>query len=79
VEFLELPDHFHENDFRKALVKGMRDFILELGNDFSFVGEDKVILRKKLQELASLPGIKEHTVGIDFGRNIIGKSGFSWQ
>ena len=26
VEFLDLPDIFHENDFRKALVKGMRDF-----------------------------------------------------
>ena len=26
VEFLNLPDTFHENDFRKALVKGMRDY-----------------------------------------------------
>lgn len=40
VEFLDLPDTFHENDFRKALVKGMRDFILELGRDFTFVGEE---------------------------------------
>lgn len=40
VEFLDLPDAFHENDFRKALVKGMRDFILELGKDFTFVGEE---------------------------------------
>lgn len=40
VEFLDLPDVFHENDFRKALVKGMRDFILELGKDFTFVGEE---------------------------------------
>ncbi len=40
VEFLDLPDTFHESDFRKALVKGMRDFILELGKDFSFVGEE---------------------------------------
>ena len=40
VEFLDLPDTFHENDFRKALVKGMRDFILELGKDFSFIGEE---------------------------------------
>ena len=31
VEFLDLPDTFHEDDFRKALIKGMRDFILELG------------------------------------------------
>lgn len=40
VEFLDLPDVFHENDFRKALVKGMRDFVLELGKDFTFVGEE---------------------------------------
>ena len=40
VEFLDLPDAFHENDFRKALVRGMRDFILELGKDFTFVGEE---------------------------------------
>lgn len=40
VEFLDLPDTFHENDFRKALVKGMRDFILKLGKDFTFVGEE---------------------------------------
>lgn len=31
---------FPENDFRNALVKGMRDFILELGKDFTFVGEE---------------------------------------
>lgn len=40
VEFLHLPDTFHENDFRRALVKGMRNFILELGKDFTFVGEE---------------------------------------
>ncbi len=43
VEFLDLPNTFHENDFRKALVKGMRDFILELGKDFTFVGEEHPI------------------------------------
>ncbi len=40
VEFLDLPDSLHENDFRKALVRGMRDFILELGKDFTFIGEE---------------------------------------
>ena len=40
VELLDLPDAFHENDFRRALVKGMRNFILELGKDFTFVGEE---------------------------------------
>lgn len=40
VEFLDLPNTFHENDFRRALVNGMRDFILELGKDFTFIGEE---------------------------------------
>ena len=40
VEFLDLPDVFHENDFRRALIQGMRDFILELGRDFTFIGEE---------------------------------------
>lgn len=40
VEFLNLPNSFQEKDFRKALVMGMRDFILELGKDFSFIGEE---------------------------------------
>ena len=40
VEFLDLPDTFHENDFRRALVKGMREFILELGKDFTLIGEE---------------------------------------
>ncbi len=40
VEFLDLPESFHENDFRRVLVKGMREFILELGKDFTFVGEE---------------------------------------
>lgn len=40
VEFLDLPDTFHESDFRKALVRGMRDFILELGKDFTFFSEE---------------------------------------
>ena len=40
IEFLDLPDVFHEKDFRKALIKGMKDFILELGRDFTFVGEE---------------------------------------
>lgn len=40
IEFLNLPDAFHENDFRKALVSSMKNFILELGGDFSFIGEE---------------------------------------
>ena len=29
MEFLDLPNEFHENDLRKALIRNMKDFILE--------------------------------------------------
>lgn len=30
MEFLDLPNEYHENDLRKALIRNMKDFILEL-------------------------------------------------
>lgn len=40
IEFLDLPDAYKEPDFRKALIKNMKDFILELGKDFTFIDEE---------------------------------------
>lgn len=40
MEFLDLPNEFHENDLRKALIRNMKDFILELGKDFMFIDEE---------------------------------------
>ena len=40
MEFLDLPNEFHENDLRKALIKNMRDFILELGKDFTYINQE---------------------------------------
>jgi len=39
-DFLNLPDIHSENDLQKGLIKQMKDFILELGKDFLFVGEE---------------------------------------
>lgn len=39
-EFLDLPKDYSEKDLRKALVSRLKDFILELGKSFSFVGEE---------------------------------------
>jgi predicted nuclease of restriction endonuclease-like (RecB) superfamily len=39
-EFLNLPDSYNESDLQKGLIKQMRDFILELGKDFLFVGDE---------------------------------------
>lgn len=39
-EFLNLPDTHNENDLQHGLVKQMKKFILELGKDFLFIGEE---------------------------------------
>lgn len=40
LEFLDLPRVYSEKDFRRAIVKNLKDFILEIGKDFTFVGEE---------------------------------------
>ena len=40
MEFLDLPNEYHENDLRKALFCNMRDFILELGKDFTHIDQE---------------------------------------
>lgn len=40
LEFLGLPDSPSENDLQTALVQHMKAFVLELGKDFLFVGEE---------------------------------------
>lgn len=39
-EFLQLPDPHSETDLQRGLVRRMKDFILELGKDFLFMGEE---------------------------------------
>ena len=40
LEFLGLPDHYRERDLQTAIVSHLRDFILEFGKDFAFVGQE---------------------------------------
>jgi predicted nuclease of restriction endonuclease-like (RecB) superfamily len=40
LEFLDLPDKFSEDDLKKAIVQNLKNFILEVGKDFSFVGDE---------------------------------------
>lgn len=40
IEFLDLPKNFKESDLRNNLIKNMRDFILEVGKDFTFIDEE---------------------------------------
>ena len=40
VEFLGLPREHTENDLHRALLNRMKDFLLELGRDFCFIGSE---------------------------------------
>lgn len=39
-EFLNLPDQYNEGDLQKGLIQQMKNFILELGKDFLFIGKE---------------------------------------
>jgi len=39
-DFLNLPEQHSENELQRGLVKQMKNFILELGRDFLFIGEE---------------------------------------
>ena len=40
AQFLDLPSNFKELDLRKSLIRNMKDFILEVGRDFTFIDEE---------------------------------------
>lgn len=41
LEFLNLKDQYSESDLEDALVQHLADFLLELGDDFAFVGRQR--------------------------------------
>lgn len=40
LEFLDLPERFKEVDLRKSIIRSMKNFILEVGKDITFIGEE---------------------------------------
>ncbi|MDL2254591.1 PDDEXK nuclease domain-containing protein [Ruminococcaceae bacterium OttesenSCG-928-I18] len=40
LEFLDLPDTFSERDLKYAIVQNLKNFVLEIGRDFAFIGEE---------------------------------------
>ena len=40
LEFLEVPADYKEKDLRKSIISNLKQFILEFGKDFTFVGEE---------------------------------------
>lgn len=41
LEFLDLKDEYSESDLEEALINHLMDFMLELGDDFAFVGRQR--------------------------------------
>jgi len=41
LEFLNLKDEYSESDLEEALIRHLENFLLELGNEFAFVGRQK--------------------------------------
>ncbi len=40
LEFLDVPEGYKEKDLRKSIISNLKQFILEFGKDFTFVGEE---------------------------------------
>ena len=41
LEFLDLKDEYSENDLEEGLIQHIESFLLELGNDFAFLGRQR--------------------------------------
>ena len=41
LEFLDLKDEYSESDLEESLIKHLTEFLLELGDDFAFVGRQR--------------------------------------
>lgn len=40
LNFLDLPESFDEKELRKSIIKNLKNFVLEFGKDFAFIGEE---------------------------------------
>lgn len=40
LEFLDVPEDYKERDLRKAIIANLKQYILEFGRDFTFMGEE---------------------------------------
>ena len=46
LDFLDVPDTVSERDLQKSIIRNLKNFILEIGKDFTFIGEEKSIVYK---------------------------------
>lgn len=40
LEFLDLPNEYSEKDLKNAIIKNLKNFILEVGKDFTFIKDE---------------------------------------
>lgn len=40
LDFLDIPEPVSERDLRKSIIRNLKDFILEVGKDFTFIAEE---------------------------------------
>lgn len=40
LDFLDVPEAVSEKDLQKSIIKNLKSFILEIGKDFTFIGEE---------------------------------------
>ena len=40
LEYLDLPEKMSEKDLQKSILNNIKRFILEIGKDFTFIGEE---------------------------------------
>ena len=39
LDFLDLPETVSEHDLQKSIIRNLKNFVLEVGKDFTFIGE----------------------------------------
>ena len=40
LDFLDVPENVTERDLQKSIIRNLKNFILEIGKDFTFIGEE---------------------------------------
>lgn len=40
LDFLDVPETVSEYDLQKSIIRNLKDFILEIGKDLTFIGEE---------------------------------------
>jgi len=40
LDFLDVPEPVSERDLQKSIIRNLKEFILEIGKDFTFIGEE---------------------------------------